>query len=1237
MSNEPEKQPKTFEEFSNGIVRLNLKHKKSNQREEKVVKEESSPFESDLANLLEQLKSQNTEIKNIGNTLSLPKTDFKLNLNPIIDTKPIEEEKNIQKEPIVENNQPINNFGFDFNNIDPYNSNANNKNNNVDPFMTNVEVNNFPECPQGNIEPIVVPSFKGNINVNDVNKETVPEKKDTPLSIEELNEKPFDFNNSEAFHIEPNQNKNDLITSGVDILQSTNYLLNPKASNNNGFVFEPESEQGKNNKESKNQVETLPIVESQIENSHPKDTLGNEFDFDVNDIVNNLSENGDKEIEEKERIEQEEKEKLEKIQREEQERLERERKEKEEEEQREVERLLKEKEEKEREEEERLERERLEKETRERLERERKEKEERERIERVKREKEKREREEKEELLQKEEEEKEKALNERKKNYIVEDSLHVEDNKNDSIAEMNVIEINDFEFDDEVKEPSPKEENKPKSKGTNPIKETKKEEKIIEEPKPDTSKVQKSQSSLKSNPKPPQEEVRKETVSSQNTEQPEPLPQVVHPQEVPKYKKIKKQLNSLTPDKKEIQDVFDHITNFDIDHPDLSKIDEYPHITTFDRKDPDLHQIIPNFKETLFYPEGYQTTTKRRVDFLNRTFFEKKIIDYQKIFDFTHLQTFHIYTLESVYQRDKSKLFQGLKIINEDSLFNIDSLSDMSPIGEIENYETFIYKIRGHTSTRTMTQTFRTGSHWREVLFDGNSFYRTIMFELLEYYIMTKNLLEIEKIACDIAQETYKDIFTSKLIDYDVVMNVFRLIIEHMKESNIRKAYDVLIKAYHLQSKAFDYGLIAYLRKISFDILSDLTKMRNQMLQDNKEELKDTKINIDAINIFNTDADFLSIILLPYLFEINVNFLWIDGAFDNPNSGIVNLEDKDRKDSIPLITFSFVFSGFVVLYDRQFVTTNLHFNKIIEKTKISLTQLTYRTKEVKQCEVCRKETEQIIFLQQKFTCCSTCLNEHIHKIISKRAKALYLSNFIGTEYATRPIHLKDNFYISNYDYIELYQNNDMINAIYNWIISSCFACNHRMNIRDLKVMKCLCRYCDTCLQLKISKATEDLKVINRYEMSTFEKQICECNKEFDSNEAVKLTGIDITKEIEAAKERMMNYAQTLCMECCKEVAKIIKEGDKVTVTTVEKYKVIKVKQINEANRGIDFIDMPHVICMECYEKEKEKAKTNVKQKGKNNNSSNTLPCKLCKRRHIVGKFDDSREDGKCCGGGCIIF
>ena len=158
-----------------------------------------------------------------------------------------------------------------------------------------------------------------------------------------------------------------------------------------------------------------------------------------------------------------------------------------------------------------------------------------------------------------------------------------------------------------------------------------------------------------------------------------------------------------------------------------------------------------------------------------------------------------------------------------------------------------------------------------------------------------------------------------------------------MKESNIRKAYDVLIKAYHLQSKAFDYGLIAYLRKISFDILSDLTKMRNQMLQDNKEELKDTKINIDAINIFNTDADFLSIILLPYLFEINVNFLWIDGAFDNPNSGIVNLEDKDRKDSIPLITFSFVFSGFVVLYDRQFVTTNLHFNKIIENLTSDVT------------------------------------------------------------------------------------------------------------------------------------------------------------------------------------------------------------------------------------------------------------------------------------------------------------
>ena len=59
-------------------------------------------------------------------------------------------------------------------------------------------------------------------------------------------------------------------------------------------------------------------------------------------------------------------------------------------------------------------------------------------------------------------------------------------------------------------------------------------------------------------------------------------------------------------------------------------------------------------------------------------------------------------------------------------------------LGELKTGDTFIYKIRGHTSTRTMTQTFRTGSHWREVLFDGNSFYRTIMFELLEYYITDK-------------------------------------------------------------------------------------------------------------------------------------------------------------------------------------------------------------------------------------------------------------------------------------------------------------------------------------------------------------------------------------------------------------------------------------------------------------------------------------------------------------------
>ena len=186
-----------------------------------------------------------------------------------------------------------------------------------------------------------------------------------------------------------------------------------------------------------------------------------------------------------------------------------------------------------------------------------------------------------------------------------------------------------------------------------------------------------------------------------------------------------------------------------------------------------------------------------------------------------------------------------------------------------------------------------------------------------------------------------------------------------------------------------------------------------------------------------------------------MNLFWVDGNFEIQKDGSVNFIDSDRKD-IPLITIGFFFSGFFALYSNN---NKEEYEKVVDTSNIKITQLTYKSSELKECEVCKKKTPYIIFLKQKFTACSVCLNDHIQKIIAKRAKALYLSCFIGVEYCTRPIHLKDNFYIGECDYIEIYESDNLINAIYNWIISSCFACNQKFDIKELKAMKCLCRYC----------------------------------------------------------------------------------------------------------------------------------------------------------------------------------
>ena len=191
------------------------------------------------------------------------------------------------------------------------------------------------------------------------------------------------------------------------------------------------------------------------------------------------------------------------------------------------------------------------------------------------------------------------------------------------------------------------------------------------------------------------------------------------------------------------------------------------------------------------------------------------------------------------------------------------------------------------------------------------------------------------------------------------------------------------------------------------------------------------------------------------------------------------------------------------------------------------------------------------------------------------------------------------------------------------------------------MLKCKCRYCDVCLQIKCEKATKGYMVLNRYEMNTFEKMVCECNYEFNLNEAVKMINVaDQQDKAQNAALRMLEYVQTKCMNCTIDVRKQNEQGyqDMMAYTNVriENENEIEI----ELHKGIDYVDSEHVMCLNC---------AGGLLSTKKNVFQNTIRCSICDKEHFVSfKVDTKKmtkedkkkmreEDGACCQTECNIF
>lgn len=145
------------------------------------------------------------------------------------------------------------------------------------------------------------------------------------------------------------------------------------------------------------------------------------------------------------------------------------------------------------------------------------------------------------------------------------------------------------------------------------------------------------------------------------------------------------------------------------------------------------------------------------------------------------------------------------KIKSELMSIELDENINQSPIGFLCGLDRAVVQTGLHRAESHFHGIERAITAWREVLGDGNCFYRAFMFATLESYILNKDVFKIKKILYDLnvkINKTFKRKDVS--VDKNIINIIFYFIIDFIENNKVREAYDVFIKAYHLY-KTFDY------------------------------------------------------------------------------------------------------------------------------------------------------------------------------------------------------------------------------------------------------------------------------------------------------------------------------------------------------------------------------------------------------------------------------------------------
>ena len=703
-------------------------------------------------------------------------------------------------------------------------------------------------------------------------------------------------------------------------------------------------------------------------------------------------------------------------------------------------------------------------------------------------------------------------------------------------------------------------------------------------------------------------------------------------------------------------------------------IDKYPTIILdFNQKEEKLDDIIPNFKSIIKQNEN--EIEKRKHNFISHNYFEW-IIEASPLLELVpECNISHVELLTQIYNKEGLHNIPEINDDYEELIFENEIISENnSPIGNVEDLKSFIYKYNFEKNTKIAVNSLKSFNFWRNIDGDGNSFYRAFMFSLLEYYILNNNINELNGIISEITSNQLLEIYKKQELDYKIPFIILGAILKLLSNNNIEKAYDLFIKSYLLKNACFDKMLIIYLKYISYiyvDEVIELSKNKNETNTHNN-------INKDLINTMNIEPSFFIICLMSYLFDVNVHIFWLDKDLVQCKDGVINFIDEENTEILPLISLGYFFSSYHIIYSVK--SNNEFINKIFNSKSNNLSRLTYQIHNKDKCQICKGQ-KYIIFFKQNFKVCKNCLENYINKISSFRNQSLNNDNYIGQEYYSRPFHLKDNYFLNDFEFIEIKEEVNIINYLQHTASIVCSKCKGNFDKKNLNNLKCKCLLCDKCLEEMILDITGGLKILNSFEKRNLQKTSCtSCEGDFSYEDALEHLKDIKEKDRKNAINRMKNYISTKCLICGNEVRKndnndeFLRDNSEETeednninqknkYIEIKKYKKIKIRKENDKRKGIDYLDIEHVICYECYEKnmihsnisyskgsvnkngEKDKEENDSGSSEDNDNKykrgeyyidfeEGECFCFICNKKHYL--IDKSVRNGGCCSSGCNI-